>query len=655
MKCPRCQHEAAAGTPVCPRCGSALPEEAPLSIGQQPTMGRPGDLPSVGGLPTAGREPAPPSIGDLPTLRAVRRWKAGDKLLGRYRVLGELGQGGMGIVYRCLDEVGSIEIALKALPPELSHNSGEMEEVRENFRLVERLHHPHVAAVKTLEQDAGSGNFYLILELAEGVDLRRWRKQRGGQVPLAEALPVLRQVAQALDFAHSRKIIHRDIKPGNIMVSADGTVKVLDFGLAAQIQSSLSRVSQVHFSTSGTGSYMAPEQWRGQRQDGAADQYALAVVAYELLAGHLPFEVQEAAILREAVLQDTAAPVEGLAGGAAAALSRGLTKGAADRFGSCAEFVEALGKSEIRNPKSEGNTKGKLRWGLAGVGLLLLLLAGGWYLGKVLPEDRGFQNLVLATKEAPWTNSLGMPFVLVPGTEVLFGVCDVRVKDFAVFAGDSAGNGGWDYRKGTEPCMTKSDGRKQRGWDYGWSNPGFAQTGEHPVVCVSWEDAQAFCVWLTKRERAAGKLSASLSYRLPAYWEWSVAVGLNGEEDAKVLGVYLWGTAWPPPSGAGNYAGSEAKDADWPSTSATIDGYQDGYARTSPVGSFQPNRYGLCDLDGNVSQWCEDSADGERKYRVVLGGSWGDRAQDLRLFSNLTPDIRDDTIGFRCVVAGSSR
>ena len=82
-------------------------------------------------------------------------------------------------------------------------------------------------------------------------------------------LPILRQVGEALDFAHSQKIMHRDIKPGNVIMRADGVAKVLDFGLAAQIQTSLSRVSQIHYATSGTGPYMAPEQWQGKFQDGA--------------------------------------------------------------------------------------------------------------------------------------------------------------------------------------------------------------------------------------------------------------------------------------------------------------------------------------------------------------------------------------------------
>ena len=259
MKCPKCNSEAASGSLFCPSCGNLLP--APEAADT-------------------------PSIGDQPTLRpasALQRWHSGEKVLNRYRIVGELGQGGMGVVYKCFDEVGGIEVALKALPPELSHNTVEMEEVRENFRLVEHLHHPNLAAVKTLERDAGTGDYYLILELAEGLDLRRWRKQKGGQAPLEEVLPILRQVAEALDYAHSRKVIHRDIKPANVMIAPDGAIKVLDFGLAAQIQNSLSRVSQVKYGTSGTGPYMAPEQWRGQHQDGASDQYALAVLAYELV------------------------------------------------------------------------------------------------------------------------------------------------------------------------------------------------------------------------------------------------------------------------------------------------------------------------------------------------------------------------------------
>jgi len=130
MNCPQCQSPGALGDLVCSVCGAELPPDAPLSLGNQPTVDRAAEVPSVG---------------DLPTSREgwTRRFNVGEQLMGRYRVLSELGQGGMGVVYRCLDEVGGIEVALKALPPELSHNSGEMEEVRENFQLICKLAHPH--------------------------------------------------------------------------------------------------------------------------------------------------------------------------------------------------------------------------------------------------------------------------------------------------------------------------------------------------------------------------------------------------------------------------------------------------------------------------------------------------------------------------------
>ena len=270
-----------------------------------------------------------------------------------------------------------------------------------------------------------------------------------------------------------------------------------------------------------------------------------------------------------------------------------------------------------------------------------------------------------ASSDNPWVNSLGMKFVPVAGTKVLFSVWDVRVKDFRAFARDGAGNGGWDYPKGTEPYVLQSDGWKQRGWQYGWGHPGFPQTDEHPVTCVSWEDAQAFCRWLTQKERAEGKIGPEQSYRLPTDVEWSVAVGLPREsgaapkdKDAKIKDVYPWGTGWPPPAGAGNYAGDEAKDGDWPANWGTIEGYRDSYPRTSPAGSFRANGYGLYDMGGNVWQWCEDWYGTNQTSRVLRGASWGSRDPDLLLSSYriyITPDFRYDLFGFRCVlVVGSS-
>ena len=257
---------------------------------------------------------------DLPTMRpeasSVNGLKVGDKQVdGRYEILSELGRGGMGVVYKCFDGVAGIEVAVKALPPELSHNIMEMKDVRENFQLVANLSHPSIAAYRTLEQDKKTGDYYLIMELVTGENLRQWVKRMNrekGRVSLDDALPLLRKVATALDYAHGMKVMHRDIKPANIMLTSNGQVKVMDFGLAAQIHTSMSHVSVMYHGTSGTGAYMAPEQWRGKPQGAAADQYALAVMAYEMLAGHLPFESSDTDVLKKAVLEETAEPIEGV-------------------------------------------------------------------------------------------------------------------------------------------------------------------------------------------------------------------------------------------------------------------------------------------------------------------------------------------------------
>jgi len=227
-------------------------------------------------------------------------------------------------------------------------------------------------------------------------------------------------------------------------------------------------------------------------------------------------------------------------------------------------------------------------------------------------------------------NSLGMKFVPVPGTDVLFCIWDVRVQDYRAYAEANSG------------VATNS------------TNPGFAQGDTHPVVMVSWEDAKAFCAWLSRKE--------DKTYRLPTDAEWSVAVGLTGEsggtpseKSMKIKDVYPWGNQWPPPSGTGNYADASCnlKHSGW----TTIEGYDDGYAETSPVGSFAANKYGLYDMGGNVWQWCEDWYDGDQKYRVLRGASWYSSVSGRLLSSSRslgTPDGRFIDDGFRCVLVDSS-
>ena len=150
---------------------------------------------------------------------------------------------------------------------------------------------------------------------------------------------------------------------------------------------------------------------------------------------------------------------------------------------------------------------------------------------------------------------------------------------------------------------------------------------DYPVVAVSWQDVEAFCDWLTRKERSGGVIGRSQLYRLPTDPEWSTAVGLGREtgdtpqeRNLKIEDVYPWGRGWPPPRGAGNYADDSAK-ARFTDLS-TIAGYHDGYATTAPVGSFPANRLGIYDLGGNVWEWCEDLYQPDKNWRVLRGGSW---------------------------------
>jgi curved DNA-binding protein CbpA len=228
-----------------------------------------------------------------------------------------------------------------------------------------------------------------------------------------------------------------------------------------------------------------------------------------------------------------------------------------------------------------------------------------------------------ASTSSPFVNSLGMKFVPVQGMLALFDIWDVRVQDYQAFASET-----------------------QREWP----QPGFRQGLTDPVVNVSWEDAVGFCEWLTERERKQGLLSNRQSYRLPTDAEWSVAVGLGIESGAtprekvgKNTKAYPWGSAWPPPRGVGNYNPSLELDE---------------YERTSPVGSFKANGYGLYDMGGNVWQWCEDFFDGQSGSRVLRGASWDSYGTDFLLssFRGGTADGRREDVGFRCVLLlGSSR
>ena len=282
----------------------------------------------------------------------------GQMILGRYKVLSELGRGGMGVVYKCFDEVAQIEVAVKGLPQEVSHNQMEMEDIRDNFKLVSGLRHQNITGIRQLEADPATGDYYIVMDLAEGENLHRWLKKHQDAESYDLKVSIIDEVASALDYAHSQKIMHRDIKPENVIIDAENHAHVLDFGLASQIRSSMSRVSMVMTSTSGTSTYKSPEQWQGRPQNAKTDQYSLGVMAYEMVAGYLPFDSDDQSILRTAVLQESVPRVEGVPPCVNSAFARAMAKVPSERFECCQDFVTALNGGKVPKGRRQGSGAG---------------------------------------------------------------------------------------------------------------------------------------------------------------------------------------------------------------------------------------------------------------------------------------------------------
>jgi len=264
--------------------------------------------------------------------------------IGRYLVTGELGRGAMGIVYEAIDPLIGRKVAVKVIHLQAFADAGEARFLRDRLfreaRSAGALSHPGIVVVFDVGQEGDLA--FIAMERVEGVSLYQVLAS-GGKIPRAEAFEILRQAASALDYAHRNGVVHRDIKPANIMLDKGVTVKVADFGIAKITSTEHHTVTGM---VMGTPSYMSPEQIEALPADGRSDQFSLAVVAYELLAGRRPFQSDSLATLAHMIVfadRPSARTLNpSLPADVDMVFRRSLARLPTDRYPTCTDFVWAL-------------------------------------------------------------------------------------------------------------------------------------------------------------------------------------------------------------------------------------------------------------------------------------------------------------------------
>jgi TolB-like protein/predicted Ser/Thr protein kinase len=271
VKCPKCQHENPDDTIYCGKCATPLKSAEEISITKT-----------------------------LITL--TERLQKGSTIAGRYQILEELGRGGMGVVYKAEDTKLKRIVALKFLPPELTHISEVKERFMREAQAAAALDHPNICTV--YEFDEAEEKTFISMAYVEGQSLRK--KLESGPLELDEALRIALQVAQGLKMAHKKGVVHRDIKNANIMVTEDNQAKIMDFGLARMTGGTL--ITQ-EGTAMGTIAYMSPEQARGEEVDQRTDIWSFGVVLYEMFGGQLPFKGEQDQAVVYSILNKKPKPI----------------------------------------------------------------------------------------------------------------------------------------------------------------------------------------------------------------------------------------------------------------------------------------------------------------------------------------------------------
>jgi formylglycine-generating enzyme required for sulfatase activity len=633
-------------------------------------------------------DPVPKSI-DAPPAPAViaeeivAKQALGAVLGNRFKLIEFVGAGGTARLYKAIDlrkvEAGADDphVAVKVLTLPYKDTLDALAVLHRETEGLQALAHPNI--VRVIDCDRDGDTVFMTMEFIRGKTLHAlMRGSRYLGARREDTLPVIHGIASAVEFAHSKFIVHGDLTPGNVMIANNGAVKVIDFGIArifgqpTDKAASGQRLNSRGEITGVSPSYASPEMLEFREPDPRDDIYSLACIAWELLAGEHPFGRRNAKAARDEGMK--LEYTDKLTRGEYTALARALCFDREKRTPSVHKFIaELTGSRSKRFIPVVAAAAAAL---VAGVGAYMYFTpAPTPHAGDPVAQVPVAPPLAIAPAPTTSPPEPGTLFrdcptcplmTAMPTGEFLQGSpanasgaqsfempqhrvriaktfatsrTEITVGEFAEFV-QATGHE-------TQGCMSY-DGEWKLRADVHWKNALSAQTSAHPVSCVSWQDATAYARWLSER--------TGQSYRLPSASEWEYAARAGSNNDR----------AWAADVDActvGNVAdqGAATRYPGW-----TVHNCTDAYVQAAPVGSFDANAFGLHDMLGNVFEWVADcwaenydgaptdgraNREGDCSQREMRGGSWFTAPSFVRFAyrNRFASDYRSSSVGFRLV------
>jgi formylglycine-generating enzyme required for sulfatase activity/predicted Ser/Thr protein kinase len=583
-------------------------------------------------------------------------------LLGRFKLVQLAGEGGMSDVYKAIDlrkvEAGARDphLAVKVLTVRFDDFFSSLAVMHQEASKLQTLTHPNI--VRVFDCDRDGQTVFMTMEYLDGTPLKYIIKKGGGQgPPRDEAERIIASMVAALEFAHAKHIVHGDLKPGNVIVTKGGEVKVIDFGIARFLRKPHDELhDEPHDELPGpylafTPLYSSPETFDRVEPDARDDVYSLACIAHELLTGSHPFNRTSSHNAREKKLLVARSP--NLKAHEHRAIQNALRFERDERTPSARQFFEEL----------TGKRQRSVRQIAAITAIAIAALLGMLFLGRQLVRAPTAVQLTAGTvfrdcatcplmavlkpgefEQGSAADSADVTPFEQPAHRVAIayplaaGVNEVTVGEFAQFA--------QEHPRVAEGCMTY-DGAWALRASIDWRNAVPGQLASHPVSCVSFKDASDYAAWLSRRTGA--------SYRLPSASEWEYLARAGSSTPA-----------WTNPADACQSANiaDESAAARYPGWN--VFACKDNFVQSAPAGMFAPNSFGLNDTLGNVFEWVQDCwrddytdaptngaavTQGDCTQREARGGSWFTAPAFVRpaYRNRFEADYHGNALGFRVV------